>query len=383
MSEGQAKELQKVDEVISGASSQFVSTLTQYKWDLIPDSQLHAAKQALTKSDYIMKIACGNPGAVHEALINSAILGLDLTNGKRQGWLLPRKNQQGKTVIQLQVGYKGVEAIHQRMGVIDRLVIRVVRENDEFEWSGDDQEKPNHKANWFDSDEKRGKPKGVFSITYFPDKSIHVMAASINEVYEKHRDRSDSWKTYVRKQKEGGYNHPPPWVTDEKSMIEKTMAYIASKQWPANIRDDIASSKILETLHDTDIKDYQTAYTVEQESAFFDFVKERDELGLYLFTQRVGAETYSNLMSKLKSTFPKGQKMKMSKDHNELVAVGRDIWLKIIEALDCGDCGLLSENIDNISNITKKLLISNLSTTQKNEYEILITEMGNDNDQDN
>lgn len=172
----------QVDEAVTGAAGQFVSTLSQYKWDLLPDSQLHAAKQALTKSDYIMKIAAGDANAVHGALVQSAILGLDLTEGKRQGWLLPRKNQNGKTVIQLQVGYKGVEAIHQRMGVIDRLVIRVVRKNDTFEWSGDDAEKPKHDAEWFASDDVRGEISGAFAITYFPDGSINVTTAPITDI---------------------------------------------------------------------------------------------------------------------------------------------------------------------------------------------------------
>jgi len=246
----------KVGDLVTSASSQFVSTLTQYKWDLIPDSQLQAAKQALTKSDYIMKVACGNPEAVHDALVKSAILGLDLTEGKRQGWLVPRKNSAGDLVVQLQTGYKGVEAIHQRMGVIDRLSIRVVRETDQFEWSGDDQEKPEHKANWFGSDEDRGKITGAFAVTYFPDGSINVVVTSISEIFEKHRDLADSWKSYQKKLKEGKYAFPPPWITHEKAMVEKTMAYIASKQWPANIRDTGTSSKILETLHKVDVADY-------------------------------------------------------------------------------------------------------------------------------
>lgn len=246
----------QVGEIVTGASAQFISTLTQYKWDLIPDSQLQAAKQALTKNDYIMRVACGNVDAVHDALVKSAILGLDLTEGKRQGWLLPRKNSAGQMVVQLQVGYKGVEAIHQRMGVIDRLSIRVIREADQFEWSGDDREKPSHKADWFGSDKDRGKIIGAFAVTYFPDESINVVVTSITEIHEKHRDISDSWKSYKKKLAEGKYAFPPPWVDYEKAMVEKTMAYIASKQWPANIRDKGVSSKIVSTLHEVDVADY-------------------------------------------------------------------------------------------------------------------------------
>ena len=194
----------KVENAITGAAGQFVSTISQYKWELVPDSQIHAAKQALTKSDYIMKIAAGNVEAVHNALVQSAVLGLDLTEGKRQGWLLPRKNQCGKTVIHLQVGYKGVEAIHQRMGVIDRLVIRVVRKNEKFEWDGDDSEKPRHKADWFADEKTRGEISGAYAITYYPDGSINVVTAPITDIFEKHRDRSESYKSYKARGDKGG-----------------------------------------------------------------------------------------------------------------------------------------------------------------------------------
>ena len=83
------------------------------------------------------------------------------------------------------------------MGVIDRLSIRVVRENDTFEWSGDDQEKPKHEADWFKSDNDRGGISGAFAVTYYPDGSINVTVSAISSIFEKHRDVSDSFRSYI------------------------------------------------------------------------------------------------------------------------------------------------------------------------------------------
>ena len=355
----------QVNEAVTGAAGQFVSTLSQYKWDLLPDSQLHAAKQALTKSDYIMKIAAQDVNAVHGALIQSAILGLDLTEGKRQGWLLPRKNQNGKTVIQLQVGYKGVEAIHQRMGVIDRLVIRTVHKNDTFEWSGDDAEKPKHEADWFGDKDARGEISGAYAITYYPDGSINVTTAPITDIFEKHRDRSESYKSYKKKADKGEWAFEPPWVSDEKSMVEKTMAYIAAKQWPANIRDNEQSSKILETLYETDIADYNYQYTLEQKNAFYGFLESKDVLGLFLFKKRVEIEAYVALFKGLIRSIERGHKTKKREEYSKMIEDGEGVFFDILLALTENDKGRLMENIEDCSDITLKLLESFLSDDQK------------------
>lgn len=361
-----------IDDIFEKASSQFVTTLAQYKWDLIPESQLHAAKQALTKSDSIMKIASSSPVDVQNSLIQSAVLGLDLTEGKRQGWLLPRKNQSGKVVVCLQVGYKGVEAIHQRMGVIDRLVIRVVRENDEFEWSGDDQEKPNHKADWFAPESNRGEITGAYAITYFPDKSINVTTSSVFHIYEKHRDRSESFKSYTAKIEKGSYAFPPPWVSDEQSMIEKTMAYIAAKQWPANIRDSDRSSKILETLHETDIADYTYGFNDYQKESFYSLIEANDALGIYLFTRRVGIEVYSALTKLQKKSFPKGKKMAMAQKQNDFVETGHEIFINLTKSLSTEDAGLLAECVEDITEVTKKLVRWVLNDEQLKSFDELL-----------
>lgn len=367
-------ELATVMDVVQNVAPSYVKTVSDYQWGIIPDSQLHAAKQALTKSGYIEKIAMSDTNAVHEALMQAAILGLDLTPGKNQGWLLPRKNQQGKTVIQLQAGYKGVEAIHQRMGVIDRLVIRVVRENDQFEWSGDDQEKPKHEANWFDTDEQRGPIQGAYAITYFPDGALNVTVTSISEIYEKHRDCSDSYRSYLNKKaaheadpQNNRPAFPPPWVTYEKAMVEKTMAYIASKQWPANIRDEGTASKILETLHEVDVADYSLQYTPQEKDAFLGFIEAEDSLGMFLFSKHIDVERYVALFN----VFKRGTKTKMKEKVREMETVGAAIFKEIEQSLEESDAMRLKENIEDCGELTIKLVRKRLDTRE----EILFDEL--------
>lgn len=349
----------RVDSLIQESEQQFGATVAQYKWPILPANQLQAAKAALTKSEYLMKIATGDPEAVHDALIKAAVLGLDLTEGKRQGWLVPRKinrsnpgdKEKKKTVITLQTGYKGVEAIHQRMKVIDRVSIRVVYEGDSFEWSGDDAEKPKHDADWFGD---RGGYKGAFAVTYFPDKSIQVCVASIKEIYEKHRDVSDSWKSYVAAQKEGKKSFPPVWLTHEKAMIEKTMVFIASKQWPASNRNDEVASHILETLHQVDTADYsiyRNRYTPQQKEQYDNLIENNDGLGLFLLERSIDSQLQSDLFN----SFPKGQKTAMKDKVRSLSSQGAELLAELKSALTAEDYGKFAETMDGCVDLTISL----------------------------
>lgn len=357
------KALTVIDKVLTDTKPQVINTIKQYQWNLIPDTQLAAAKEALTKNDYISKVAAGDPGAVHAALLKASILGLDLTEGKRQGWLLPRKTQGGNTVIQLQVGYKGAEAIHQRMGVIDRLEVRVVREADEFDWSGDSQEKPAHKAEWFKED--RGPIIGAYAITYFPNGSIYVVTESVSKIYKDHRDISDSWKSYQTKLAEGKNAFPPPWVTFEQAMIEKTMAYIASKQWPANIRDESAASKILETLHEVDTADYKesfSSYTEAQKKAFDEMIDKGDGLGVYLVSKTVDQQVFIDLFN----SAPHGKKVAYKNKIRELESLGVDMLAALSDYVKAGDGLGFLENFQDAHEVTKKLYLGLLNVDDLN-----------------
>lgn len=116
----------------------------------------------------------------------------------------------------------------------------------------------------------------------------------------------------------------------------------------------------------------RTTVTQEQAQAFFKFIEDKDALGTYLFTQRVGVEVYANLMGKLSRTFPKGQKMKMKEAHNEFVANGQEIWGEIVKALNENDAGLLAESVEDVSEITNQLIQWKLSENQADTFRELM-----------
>jgi len=381
-----ANQIAKIDDLVNSIFPEYTNTIAQFQWALVPESQKHAAVVQLTKSSYIEKIAKSQPESVRTALIQAATLGLDLTDGKRQGWLLPRKAANGLTVVVLQVGYKGVEAINQRMGVIDRLMVRVVREGDDFEWSGDDAEKPTHVAkaiggesqNWFATDAERGQIVGAFAVTYLPDGTTITATAPISTIFEKHRDTSDSYKSYLDKKAKGENPFPPPWVTFEEEMVLKTMTYIAAKRWPANIRDSEISSNIISTLDEVDFADYQSmrnGYTQEQKAMFDEFLAASDGLGMYLLESYLRG-TDENVFSRLYNSAEKGKKVATKKAVDDLLAVGLEAYRFIEQAFDADDITLLLENIDDSTDNAIKLLRRFLGRERSAWLDSVIEEYG-------
>jgi len=152
-------------------------------------------------------------------------------------------------------------------------------------------------------------------------------------------------------------------------MVEKTMAYIASKQWPANIRDQETSSKILETLQTIDMADY-SRYTPEQKDAFYKFIEADDCLGMWLFSQRLDIETFAALFN----TFPKGQKTKEKANVRRMEGEGVAQYHAVIEGLDEDDHAKVKENIDGSLDVTVKILVGKLNDSQKETFNNLLKE---------
>lgn len=115
--------------------------------------------------------------------------------------------------------------------------------------------------------------------------------------------------------------------------------------------------------------------TDDQKDAFHGFINDKDSLGLFLFSLRVGNEIYNSLFSSYKKTFDKNTKIKRSKEFNLFRQEGSDVFDEITLALSEGDAAKLAENIDDMPPITEKLLLSQLSEQQHNEYKILKSEI--------
>ncbi len=355
-------------EVIDGAlvtvEPEYRQIISSHGWRMIPRSQLLAAKRQIMKTDYAMKLAISNPQSFQDAVTTAGILGVDLTEGKRQGWLVPRDGR-----IAFQIGYKGIEAIHQRLGVISRLVVRTVHENDQFSWSGDDQEKPDHNAgDWF-NESARGEVVGAYSITYFPDGTLQVMSESVEAIYRDHRDKSDSWKN----EKARRYS---PWMNHPKAMIEKTMAQIAAKQWPAATHEPEKASEVLERLHQTETDDYSVykgtdALIVNELHAF---MLASDALGVYLLHKQAKDEEEIMAWHWWPAT-PKGLKGACRDNCEALKSAGQELYSCILNAIDAEEAFRLAECIDSATAETKRMLAADIGEAKTATIKALLKQV--------
>lgn len=367
---------QTIDNSIVNVNPAYSKAILNNSYSLVPEDQLLAARKQVMKSQFSMTCVKNSPLHFEDAVRTAGVLGLDLTESKKQGWLIPRQvkivdtqgHERKMFVIVLQTGYKGAEAIHQRLGVIDRLFLRVVRKNDEFSWSGDDTEKPVHNANWFASEAERGEIIGAYCITYFPDKSIMVTSAGIEEIYSKHRDKSDSWKNEANRK----YS---PWFTFPEQMILKTIQYIASKQWPAfKMSETGHASQVIEALHKTDTDDYQEIKQIPTDGRFEGFLMTNNAVGMYLLHQEYldGQDNFDlddakgKAWAQLFSNLPEGFKGKVREQVNELIEKGENHFLDIIASIEAEDPAT-SELIDYMDRECKKLLAKELGSDLSNK----------------
>lgn len=350
--------------VLNDIEPVYHNIVMRHGWGLIAKTQISAAYKQLSKSSYLMKVAENNPQSVYNAVETAAILGVDLTEGKRQGWLVPRDN-----AIVFQVGYKGIEAIHQRLGVIKRLVVQTVRKNDQWSWSGDDKEKPVHNADWM-NESSRGEITGAYAITYFPDDSIQVKVASVEAIYRDHRDKSDSWK----KPESRKFS---PWMNHPAAMIEKTMAIIASKQWPASTANPETSSAVLERLHQAETADYSD-YKGEQAvllNELHAFMLANDSLGVYLFQKSKGEELTKYYWW---PNTPKGLKGACRENFDRMTAQGQELFECIQSSITNDQPFGLKECIELATTETKRMIRDELGEEAAQQIKQMLKRVSNE-----
>lgn len=180
------------------------------------------AVQAISKNDYILKVAANNRQSVVNAVQNIAAIGISLNPAKKQAYLVPRKEE-----ICLDISYMGLLDLAMASGSILWGQAKLVRENDAFALNKLD-ELPTHQHNPFGKD--RGAIVGVYVVvkTASGDYLTHTM--EIGEVFDI-RDRSEAWKAVLAKKAK-----TCPWITDEGEMIKKTCVKQAYKYWPKTER---------------------------------------------------------------------------------------------------------------------------------------------------
>ena len=154
------------------------------------------------------------------AVMQCAQLGLEPVMNRAH--LVPYWNGKKKTLeCQFQPGYAGLADLGRRSGKISNITSHVVYENDEFDLEYGTDEHLYHKPALKGD---RGKPIGVYAVWFYKDGTKSAQFIPLQECYEKHRARSQSYKSAIEK------NHDnSPWITDESIMLKKTAVKVSSK----------------------------------------------------------------------------------------------------------------------------------------------------------
>lgn len=184
------------------------------------------AMQILEGNSYMLGVAMKNRQSVVNAVRNIAAIGISLNPAKKQAYLVPRRPKAGAdTAICLDISYMGLLDLAVDSGSIRWGQAKLVREADEYENQGIDKP-PAHKYKPFMPALERGQIIGVYVVVKTADGDFLTHEMSIGEVQDI-RDRSESWKAYVKDN-----SKKCPWVTDPGEMIKKTVIKQASKTWP-------------------------------------------------------------------------------------------------------------------------------------------------------
>lgn len=209
---------------ILGAKAEFQAVLCDPNISFEREAEF--AIQILEGNSYALTVAMNNRQSVVNAIKNVAAIGISLNPAKKQAYLVPRRPRANEpAAICLDISYMGLIDLAVDSGSILWAQAKLVRENDVYENQGVDNP-PMHRYKPFANALERGQVIGVYVVvkTASDDYLTHEM--SIDEVYAI-RDRSESWKAYVKDNKK-----KCPWVTDAAEMIKKTVIKQASKTWP-------------------------------------------------------------------------------------------------------------------------------------------------------
>lgn len=210
--------------IVESQRQQFLSVASK---EVNFDKEAQFAMQLFDANDYLKNVALQNKPSVIAAINNVAAIGISLNPALKLAYLVPRKINKVVSVC-LDISYMGLLHTAQTSGAILWGQAEIVHANDTFTLRNIDQA-PEHHFNPFATD--RGEIVGCYVVVKTCDGDYLTHSMPISEIYAI-RDRSESWKNRVAKEKKGEWVPQSPWASDEKEMIKKTVIKQASKYWP-------------------------------------------------------------------------------------------------------------------------------------------------------
>lgn len=146
------------------------------------------------------RLAKCQPLSVLQSCIKVAELNLDMSPALGQAYLVPFKG-----ICTLIIGYRGLEALAYRSGIVTRVEAHWVGENDHFEWRPGTDAPITHHPSF-----PRGGPSVAWATAHLRDNPIPLSWAM---------DRTEI--DAVRRRSRAADNGP--WVTDYNMMARKTV----------------------------------------------------------------------------------------------------------------------------------------------------------------
>ncbi len=178
------------------------------------DRMVRIAMTEIRRTPQLMKC---DPVSLFGAVIQAAQLGLEPgING--QAWLIPFWNSKRKAYeVQFIPGYKGLMDLARRSGRVKKIVARVVREGDEFDYRLGTDEYIKHVP--------RSGPDAPLYAAY----AVATLDDGTQQFEVMLRPEVDA----IRKRSKAGENGP--WVTDYEEMAKKTVVRRLCKYLPASV----------------------------------------------------------------------------------------------------------------------------------------------------
>ena len=226
------------------------------KYQVSFEKESFFALNLLKNSDFLLRVAQGNPQSLQQALINISAIGVSLNPALKEAYLVPRGGQ-----VCLDISYMGLVQLAIASGSVFWVQADIVRKNDTFEYLGMGI-RPVHKFNPFGD---RGEVVGAYCVAKLHSGDYLTTIMSKSEIDEIKNKSSQASKN-------------GPWVTFYEEMCKKTCIKRASKLWPKSERVNEAVN-ILNEHEGIDFTN-NSAYTPQaiKEITEEDFKKIRSQL---------------------------------------------------------------------------------------------------------
>lgn len=166
-----------------------------------PDTWVRLATGLLRRDKNLAALAQSNPGSLMQALLECARLGHE--PGTKDFYLVPMGRE-----IEGWESYRGLIDRMFRAGGVTSVKVEVVREHDHFEYRPAEQDRPDHRPDWFGD---RGAIVGAYAYA-------ELTGGGTSKVVVINRD----YIAKVKQQSRGSSSASSPWVKWEEAMVLKT-----------------------------------------------------------------------------------------------------------------------------------------------------------------